>query len=445
MSGLLGILNLGAGAMLAQNAGVAVTGRNLANIGTEGYSRESVDMRAQRFGAGGGVRAHGPLRSESPLLSARERTAAGSWGRADETSAALGSLEHALTSNDVNGAMASFFGAATDLSAAPLDESLRRALVAKAEALTTALRQTSESVAQAQAEANARIVDLSAEATRLAERIAEANKSLGQTPDPVLADERDLAAQKLSELVGGQARVDGDGMMRFTTPGGAVLVDGTRAAKITSQGGNVSVTDGNHVVDATAGLGGRIAGQLAFRDGPAAAALAGLDQLAFDMATKVNEVHRGGAGLDGTSGRDLFTVPGSAAGAARSLGVDPAIAADARLVGAAGPGEGAGGGSNAMALAALVDGKNAGGGARSFLEEGIRVVSDVGSAAAASNMAREHEAARSSTLAGLRDSLSGVSQDEELAKLASFQRASEAASRFVGVVNGLLGSILEIV
>ena len=44
MSGLLGLLGLGAGAISAQNAGVAVSGRNTANVNTEGYSQERVDM-----------------------------------------------------------------------------------------------------------------------------------------------------------------------------------------------------------------------------------------------------------------------------------------------------------------------------------------------------------------------------------------------------------------
>ena len=44
---LSGLLALGSSAMMAQEAGVSVTGRNTANAGTAGYSRESVDLQSQ--------------------------------------------------------------------------------------------------------------------------------------------------------------------------------------------------------------------------------------------------------------------------------------------------------------------------------------------------------------------------------------------------------------
>ena len=268
MAGLLGLLDLGADAFTAQNAGVAVAGRNLANVNTLGYSVESVDLEAQ-LGAPlvGGVTVGDPRRADSPLLSARERLAAGSYGMSDAQAAALGDLEGRLTGEgtDVAQAIGGLFGAAGQLAAAPLDDSLRQALVAAAQKLADALQRAQDAVAESTSAANQCIADYATQANQLAAQIAAANKSLAQSNDPVIADQRDLAAKQLAELTGGQARIDADGQMRFVVGSGTVLVDGARAATVQAAGDpadptrtRVQVVDGNHVADVTATLDQRV-------------------------------------------------------------------------------------------------------------------------------------------------------------------------------------------
>src|SRR5260370_10885429 len=107
MSGLFTSLTLGAGALLAQQAGVAVTGRNTSNVNTEGYQRESIDLRAEP-GAPlvGGVRTGDAYRSSDDLLSTRERAQAGAGGYAETYAASLSDLEQRLTSgSDLIGAV----------------------------------------------------------------------------------------------------------------------------------------------------------------------------------------------------------------------------------------------------------------------------------------------------------------------------------------------------
>src|SRR5215510_3120963 len=101
MAGLLGLLDVGANAFRAQNAGVAVSGRNIANINTEGFSREDITPTGDF------------TRQEAPLLATRERLSAGSSGMADAQAAALGSFETSLNDGgtDVAAALGDFFGA----------------------------------------------------------------------------------------------------------------------------------------------------------------------------------------------------------------------------------------------------------------------------------------------------------------------------------------------
>src|SRR5262249_57157640 len=127
--------------------------------------------------------------------------------------------------------------------------------------------------------------------------------------------------------------------------------------------------------------------------------------LASEIATKVTAVRGASAGLGGVRGGSLFTPPAGVSGAAANFAVGPSVAADPSKLATAAPGEGTSGTGGIMALVALGDASNvAGGGARSFVDEGVRMLSAVGSAASAANTAQTAESARVSSLASVRDS-----------------------------------------
>jgi len=61
---------------------------------------------------------------------------------------------------------------------------------------------------------------------RLRRRLDQPGDRLASGDDPVMRDRRDVAAQDLAALVGGDGRIDADGQMRWVLPDGGVLVDG---------------------------------------------------------------------------------------------------------------------------------------------------------------------------------------------------------------------------
>ncbi len=454
MSSLLGLLDLGAGAIAAQNSGVAVTGRNIANANTEGYQRERVAFESQLAAPTvGGVLAGDPTRVGSDLLSNSERSASGQSGSTDSMAMSLAGLEASLADSNasISSALGGFFGSVSAAAAAPMDGVLRTQVVATAQKLSTQISNAAATISAAQTESDSRIADYATQATQLASQIAAANKSLKTSPDPVLADKRDLAAKQLAGIVGGQARIDPDGQMRFVLGSGAVLVDGSHAASVVATADTslnnhvrVDVVDGTHVSNVTSSLdGGSIAGQISFRDGSAAASAARLDQLAYDIANQVNTVHRFGAGQDGLTNRDFFTQPAVVSGAAKAMSVSAVIVADPSKIALATAGQGPSSAGGAAALAALRDQKVAGGGSRTLSDESIALVADVGAQASAASNASALAASRADALAAMRDSISGVSTEDELAALNKLQTASQAATKFVATVNDLLKDLIN--
>jgi len=332
----------------------------------------------------------------------------------------------------------------------PTDSLVRRSAIAAAQDLAAGMRRRVAEATSARTEADARIAESARSASALTTELAALNKAIRTSSDPVLRDRRDLAAGKLADLVGGAGRIDPDGQLRWVLPDGAVLVDGDRAAQITTTPDpttgfrKVEIVDNQSRRDVTASLaGGRMGADLALRDVHGATVVADLDQLAFDVATAVNGVHAANQGLDGATGRNLFTTSGTATGAAAALDVDPTVAADPRLLAAGAAGAGPGDNRGALALVALRDQAVASGGTRTLGDAAVAISTDLGMRVAEAEAAETRDGVLAEHLTGLRDSLSGVDLNEELATLVQFQHASEAMTRFLTTIDDMLGDMLR--
>jgi len=454
MSGLLGLINLGGGAMAVDSAAIGVTGRNVANANTLGYQRQTLDLTAEPAAPlYGGVLSGGARRSDDLLLANRERDAAGGSGASGASSSALAGLERMMNgpSNDFIGALGGFYAATNALAASPTDPLLRGAVVGAASSFADRIRGAAATLTNARADSNNRITQLAAQASVLAQKIASANAAIGTSPDPVLLDQRDLAATQLSQLTGGQARVDPDGKLRFVLEGGAVLVDGDRAAQLTATPdpslgtmNRLDVVDGTHVTKVTSSITtGQIGGELSFRDVDTVKWSGDLDRFANDFATKLNGVHSAYAGVDGVSGRNLFVPPAALSGAASALAVNAALVADPRQLASAKVGQGAGDNQGVLALISVRDTAFAGGGQRTPGDEAIRIMADLGQRTSSATSIHEGAAARASVLTQVRESISGVSVEEEMNRLSQFQQSHDAATKFVATVNQLLSDLID--
>ncbi len=185
--------------------------------------------------------------------------------------------------------------------------------------------------------------------------------------------------------------------------------------------------------------GGDLGGALQARDQQLPAYQNALDNLAFAIGTQVNQQNEQGVDTNGNPGAALFTLPTSQTGAAAQIQV---ATTDPNAVAAASPGEGSAGNGNATALANLssaniVGGQTASGFLASFLAQ-------VGSDASAATTNNSAQQATLTQLTTQRDSLSGVSLDEEASNLTQFQRAYQAASEVFNIANTIMASAINL-
>ncbi|HEY0251035.1 MAG TPA: flagellar hook-associated protein FlgK, partial [Kofleriaceae bacterium] len=420
---------MGSAAISAQNAGVAVATNNTANANTEGYSRQSVGFNAS-IGppVDGGVTTGATTRYASDLLSTRIRANTGSLAQSTQSQLALSDLENTLTSSGtIDTKFAALFNKIATANATPTDSVARDAVVQATRDLGSAINTQAKDISDAQHQADLRITDNVPTANSLITQLAASNKLVAQSNDPTASDKRDLLAKQLSEMVGGTARIDKDGQMRFVLDNGAVLVDGTHAAKLATTNDpttgytQIQVKDGNNVRDVTSSLGGKISADVSFRDVTAKNAADALDRVAYNTAVTLNGVHSANAALDGSTGHNMYIPPFVVSGAAAALKIDPQLDADSANLALGTTGAGPGDNRGGQALYALASANVSNG--KTFTDASNAIIADVGAAGSAAKNDMQRDQLISDNLAGLRDSFAGVDTQEELTNLARFEHA----------------------
>ncbi|MCH7632336.1 MAG: flagellar hook-associated protein FlgK [Planctomycetes bacterium] len=129
---------------------------------------------------------------------------------------------------------------------------------------------------------------------------------------------------------------------------------------------------------------------------------------------------------------------------ATDIAVRDNIASDPRLLAAAGAGA-IGDGTNAGKMAALQTSPSERLAGRSVIEAFNAVSTNVAVIAAAANAGADSASSIFSALAAQRESISGVSLDEEAIELLKFERAFQGAARYVGVVDDLIRELMNLV
>jgi flagellar hook-associated protein 1 FlgK len=467
MADLLAILNNSARSLQAHQAATATAAHNLQNANTPGYARQRAELQATlpaemgiRGQIGRGVSLLEVSQARDKFVERQMPGAISSQARSSATAHALETM-NALDPDAVGGltsALGEFFAAARAASQNPSEPGLRTALVAAGRTLGFAFNRTAGSIDAARDGIDAEMTGLVAEVNAAASAVARLNKEIkaarasGGEPNDLL-DVRQKELDKLAELTGAQAVANATGDITVMIPGGGTLVSGGRSATLgtianPANGGHLSLTfnatDGSPPVTLPNNmLSGRMGGLLEARDVVLGGAETRVDQLAVDLAGAVNTVHRAGFGLDGSTNRDFFATSGTATGAATAFAVDPAIIADPlRIAAAASAATTPGDATNLQALIAtesqaLSSGVDAG---KTFGQ----IVTDYGAAAANAGAMAQQDGTILSHLQDVRESVSGVSIDEELVNLTKAQRAFEAVMKVLTTADEMLATLMSL-
>lgn len=466
MSGLFSSLRATVTALNAQSQAIAVTGSNIGNINNPNYSRETV-----AYGSLGTVdTSDGPqsvgvsvsvqqmrnvvldqmVRQEAALTSGFTAQqdilsqAQASLGESVSNSSSTTSANSNTTTNSgLGAAIDDFFNAVQSFAANPTDAGQRQALVQQAGVLTDRFKEIDTNLAQVQANAGAKVAGDVGTANQLVQQIAQLNSQIASVeinnPGSAvsLRDQRAGDLEKLSALVPITAQENAQGEVKVSTTdtGGnpVVLVDqGSASGPLTYAGGVISAGSPSTALGLSSGS---IEGTLAASAGAVQSLRTSLDQLAGQIVTAVNAAYNPAQ----ASGGNFFNASGTTAG---TIGVNPALNAATLRAGTAAAGDN----TLALAVAAVAShGFSTGGGDAINGTIGqfyAGTVSGIGQALDTANTQVTDQTNVQSIVKSQRASVSGVSVDEEMANLMTYQRAYQASSQVFSVINTLLNNLV---
>lgn len=440
-------------ALYAQRHGMDLTGQNVANANTEGYSRQRVRMEAmggvtgaqlfsRRMMPGGGVRVVDFQRIRDAFLELRalQEQSADAALRTDQT--VLSRMELSFSEPGPNGLqaqLAEFWGSWDDLASRPGDVGARSQVVERATTVVEAFNRAAGDLTSLRASLTDQLRSRLADVDNSAARIAELNQSIQSAvqaglPPNELLDQRDRLVDQLSSVIGVTTR-DGPAGTVDVFVGGSALVRGvtTEPLGVTTDAlGNATVTWTRLGVRADVS-GGEVGGLQRAVDSTIPAYQARLDQLADQLRDTVNAQHVAGDDLVAGQPTDPFFTGSGAAG----LAVNPAVAADPNRVAAAAVGAGTLDAANALALAAL--GEQAGGPDATYRA----LISDLGADAQRANRQVDIQAQIAAQVDAARKAESSVNLDEEMTNMITYQHAYDAAARFMTAVDQSLDTLIH--
>ncbi|RMF63548.1 MAG: hypothetical protein D6743_10585, partial [Calditrichaeota bacterium] len=256
---------------------------------------------------------------------------------------------------------------------------------------------------------------------------------------------RDLLIDQLSELVDVRTTENEFGAVSVAVGGRFLVVEtGVQKLALATQsasdlGPKVVFENGGQVADIS---NGTIKGLLDVRDENVTAYIDQLNQLAVAVTEQVNSLHRTGYNLSGTTGINFFDPNVSGAG---DFAVSPEILNDVNLVAASDASGEAGNNNVALAIANLQDSKVMNDGTFTFNDFYNSLLSTVGAQTQEASFLKDSFSLTVQKLEFTRDSISGVSLDEEMTNLIEAQQAYTAATRVIATVEEMAQSVLNMV
>jgi flagellar hook-associated protein 1 FlgK len=459
-------LNTARTALWAQQRAIDVTGQNIANVNTDGYSRQRAELQSlggstvpaffsTSSGIGSGVDAAKVARIRDAFLEGRAHQEYSNNAQLTVESGSFDLVEQAFREpgdTGVQSLLSKMWAGWGDVANQPQDLAARSQVLQRLETLVGGLHsgQASLDAQWTQTRENLDVVvkDVNAAAASIAElNQAIKRASLGGLPANELTDRRDSLVMKLAENVGATVRPTEDGVVDVIV-GGITLVSGGKASAIKAVGSinpsdtaTVPPTDpprietgtGNYAVQ----VGGKAAGQLNTLNTIIPTYRNKLDAVAVGLATTLNGQHTAGYDLAGNAGTAILDSSGGpiTAKSIRVAFTDPKlVAASSVAPGMDGPALDNGNADKISQLRLSTTGVDA---------NYRQMIVDLGVQGAVTTRNLDIQQVVTQQVDSARDAVAGVNIDEEMTNMLSFQHAYSAASRLVTTVDEMLDQLIN--
>ncbi len=324
-------IEMGKRSLIAHQQGLTTVGHNLSNAGTEGYSRQRVQLNPTdplyvpqlnreetpgQIGQGVGVASIERIKDE--ILEGRivkRANGQGYWGARDKYLLMVEQVYNEPTDLGVRALMDKFWESWQELSINPSETAVRKSVAHRGQMLIEGiqhryhgLKEIREMLEQDVTATVEQINGFITDIADLNEQIVKV-KAMGDNPNDLL-DRRDLLVEKLSSLI--NITVDNRDPDEFTVhTAGLIVIQGRNTHLLTTESNPQNEGYSDVVWQANGEQaqfrGGKLAGLVELRDSDVRGEIQKLDMMTINFVDMVNSVHREAWGLNGRTGQDFFT------------------------------------------------------------------------------------------------------------------------------------------
>lgn len=477
MSSLFAALQTSANSMNVFEKAIGVIQNNVTNATTPGYVTQSLDLQSRSFQPGnnlwGGVSLGNTLDSRSQFAEQAVWTQNELLGSANQKATGLSAIQSQFDVTGNTGIPAAFSklsAAFSGWSNTPTDTVARAQVLSAAQNVAQAFNETSRNLSQTLAQTNSQIADTVNQINKAVSQIQTINVQINQGTsgkDAGLQAQLYNQLQTLSNLTPISIQTAQNGSVTVTMNGQIQLLTGDTQTKLqvgyptaagaAIPGGNAAAqiqTDNGTNVTAQA-TGGALGGLLEVRNNTLPTVIGDqtqpgtLNQLAKSFADRINNILASGAvsaGPPPIPGKTIFTYDTSMLGAvAGTLTVDATVAPSD--LGAIQTGTTIVANGTANQLAGLQTSSNPADQINGQTFSGFYsgIATDLGNQSSAATQTQSTQTDLLNQAENLRSQVSGVDLNAQAAQLLQFQKAYEASSKIISVVNEMTSDLMNLI
>lgn len=447
-------------ALSSSQMAIDITGGNIANVNTPGYSRQRADLTAVGGVSVGGARAQiGVTVSrverlydsfiESQIITQQQNT-----GYSDTLLQGLENIQVMIDETDGGGIseqLSAFWSSWEDLSNNPSGVVERTALLSAAENLAGALNSYRENLDGISTDLNENIADTVAEVNALLDEIKDLNTRILETGGDGdandLLDKRTQALKELGALIDITQFENENGMVNIYLSNGEPLLQGTLEQKLSvtqnaSGKSDLYLSNTSEETVNSAITRGELGALIELQESIIPEYTNYINTFTQTLADRVNELHRDGFDAYNNIGLDFFEIldTGNSAG---TIQVNTAIAADVNRIAASK--SVTGNGDNASAISAVQNELLLNSNTSTLGSYLATIVGRIGQQVSMARTNSDRQTTIANHLDSQRESVSGVSIDEEMIRLIKYQMGYTAAGKLVTVVDEMLQTLMGLV
>lgn len=459
------LLNVARNALSSYQLAIDVTGGNIANVSTPGYSRQRVVLAAKGNVIADAMSAQISVEVKSierifdtftELQVTEQKQKVGFSETKNNHLQRVEVIFDEVSGNKINDIFAQFWNAWSELSVNPSGQVERDAVLAASQTLAATINSYGEQIYDIQKNIDKAMEYTVAEINSLAEKIASINKqismiSVSSGEANLLLDERAGLLREFSYQVDCHFLENANGSINIYLPDGTAVVEGEifrRLALVKGSSCNfrevVLEENPHHNLNTTlsANAKGVLGAHISVRDNILTEYMNKMDDFAKAFMDGVNEIHTSAYDSDGNRGVPFFVLKKSDTTAyARNITVNRTLISSSEKIAASATVTGDG--KKAAEMVTLKDKLLMNDGTATLGEYYSSLVGQIGRNVATAMRNADYENTILQQLTNQRESISGVSLEEEMMNLVKFQLAYSAAGKLCQVADDLMESLLE--